>query len=265
MKLACSTGILQGKTIREKINFAAKCGFDGVEVGLPGAEATSLKIREIMDCLQEAGLKASSLITPGEIFRRRLDSEETFVAKLDYMKRALDIAAELKCPALVNPEYGFQNPLPLFDHPKRPGPYERELLIRYLSAVNDYAAHVGTIALVEPINRYETHFYYSLGDATWYLDQVGGDNLRILADFFHMSIEEADIALSLKAAAGYLGHIHLADSNRLLPGMGHTNFRPGFSILRESGYDGFMALECAAPGNLEIELPKCVQYLRDQY
>jgi sugar phosphate isomerase/epimerase len=52
------------------------------------------------------------------------------------------------------------------------------------------------------------------------------------------------------------------DSNRLLPGRGHTDFVSGFTALRQIGYDGYMALECQVPKNHSEELSNCVRYLR---
>ncbi|HIE28020.1 TPA: sugar phosphate isomerase/epimerase, partial [Candidatus Poribacteria bacterium] len=87
-------------------------------------------------------------------------------------------------------------------------------------------------------------------------------NIKIMADFFHMNIEEEDIAQSLKQAASYVQHVHLADSTRLLPGYGHTDFKKPFAVLKEIGYDKYMALECSIPGEPQEELPKCAEYLR---
>ena len=88
------------------------------------------------------------------------------------------------------------------------------------------------------------------------------DSVRIMADFFHMSIEERDIPASIREAGSAIQHVHLADSTRLLPGYGHTDFRSGFSALKEIGFDRYMALECGIPGKPEEELPKAVTYLR---
>ena len=79
-----------------------------------------------------------------------------------------------------------------------------------------------------------------------------------------MSIEEADIAKSLMESGDWIDHIHLADSNRMLPGQGHLNFKPGFEVLKNMGYDKYMALECGILGNPEEELPKSVNYLKGQ-
>ena len=82
-----------------------------------------------------------------------------------------------------------------------------------------------------------------------------------MADFFHMNIEEADIAASLVAVAQYLGHVHLADSNRSLPGLGHLDFHRPFCALRESGFDGWLALECSVPGNPSETLLAACRFL----
>ncbi len=49
--------------------------------------------------------------------------------------------------------------------------------------------------------------------------------LKVLADTFHMNIEEVSIKGSLDDAADHIGAIHCADSNRLAPGMGHIDFQ----------------------------------------
>jgi len=77
-----------------------------------------------------------------------------------------------------------------------------------------------------------------------------------------MSIEETRIDRAIEQGKDFIHHIHLADSNRLLPGYGHTDFRTLFTALRKMGYSKYMVLECTVPGLAEQELPKCVRYLR---
>ena len=78
-----------------------------------------------------------------------------------------------------------------------------------------------------------------------------------------MNIEEADIPASLRAVAAHLGHVHLADSQRWLPGHGHTDFVGAFRALREIEFDGWLALECMpTPGDPLENMRACVEYLR---
>jgi len=59
-----------------------------------------------------------------------------------------------------------------------------------------------------------------------------------------MNIEEADMAAAIHTAGDLLGYFHVADSNRLTPGMGHLDFPAVFAALRDSRYQGTVSLEC---------------------
>jgi sugar phosphate isomerase/epimerase len=137
-----------------------------------------------------------------------------------------------------------------------------ELLVTLLKELGDYAGEVGSIVLVEPLNRYETRFINRLEQGVDILKRVNNPHVQIMADFFHMSIEETNIAASIKAAGSYIKHVHLADSTRLLPGYGHTDFKSGFAALKEIGFANYMALECGVPGPSEVELPKSANYMK---
>ena len=84
-----------------------------------------------------------------------------------------------------------------------------------------------------------------------------------MADFFHMSIEEADVSESISNAGSYIKHVHLADNNRLLPGQGHTDFSIGFKSLKRINYKNFMSFESGISGDPEVEIPKSVNFLKD--
>jgi len=116
--------------------------------------------------------------------------------------------------------------------------------------------------LLEPLNRYETHFINKIEQAVEYCSQMNSPFLKVMADFFHMSIEEVSIPESLDKWAKWISHIHLADSNRLLPGMGHTDFSSGFKMLKETGFTQYMALECGVPEPKEENLKRSFQYLK---
>ena len=52
------------------------------------------------------------------------------------------------------------------------------------------------------------------------MSDIGGENLKLLADTFHMNIEEADMGKAILTAGSRLAYVHFSDSNRLAPGMG---------------------------------------------
>src|SRR3546814_4100748 len=64
-----------------------------------------------------------------------------------------------------------------------------------------------------------------------------------MADTFHMSLEERDIAESIRLAGSRLSHVHLADSNRAAPGFGHLDFEPIIQAIGDSNYEGWISYE----------------------
>jgi sugar phosphate isomerase/epimerase len=86
-----------------------------------------------------------------------------------------------------------------------------------------------------------------------------------MADFFHMGIEEADIAASIRATGQHIVYVHVADSNRLQPGRGHLDFRPGFRALKEIGYDGPLAIECRVDGPYDDAIREAAALIRREW
>ena len=66
-------------------------------------------------------------------------------------------------------------------------------------------------------------------------------NVALLADLFHMNIEEADIPSALRSGGRWICHVHFVDSNRRPAGSGHLDYAPIAKALLEIGYDGFAA------------------------
>ena len=70
----------------------------------------------------------------------------------------------------------------------------------------------------------------------------------MVADTFHMNIEEDDVPAALRAAAPYLGHVQVSDSNRYQPGAGHLDWPALLRTLHDIDYRGWLALECRLRG-----------------
>ncbi|MGW1339852.1 sugar phosphate isomerase/epimerase family protein [Kribbella sp. NPDC002412] len=78
---------------------------------------------------------------------------------------------------------------------------------------------------------------------------VGLDSVRIGIDSCHMNIEEPDPSAAIVAAAPYIGHVQLSDSNRLQPGAGHLDWAAFLGALEAVGYNRYLAIECRLAGD----------------
>ena len=99
------------------------------------------------------------------------------------------------------------------------------------------------VIALEGLNRYETHLLRTLADAEQLRALIGSPIVQLMADVFHMNIEEDSIAGSLRAHAEHIVHVHLADSQRREPGTGHLDFAAVFEALADNGYAGALAME----------------------
>jgi sugar phosphate isomerase/epimerase len=262
MKLACSSLFLPDVRYGQKLERALRLGYEGIEIRLEENPDLDRQVAEIEAALSEHPIKACSVIVRSPAYRAPLASEEVKIAKLASARIAIQIASKLNAPVILQPEYGPQIPLPLFDELKQLTAEERDLLYRFLSEAAELAEKETAIVLIEPINRYETHYYHRLEEAIALCEHVGSRRIKICADFFHMNIEEQDVVRSIEYARGYIYHVQLADSNRRLPGEGHLDFTAYFSALRRIDYDRYMALECMRPRDPDSELLRCSTYLQ---
>ena len=119
-------------------------------------------------------------------------------------------------------------------------------LVDALQQCSAAAAPHGVRLALEPINRYETSLINSVPDCLDLIEAVGASNFGVLADTFHMNIEDASMLGSLRQAGPSLFHVHFADSNRWYPGAGHIDFGRIVQTLRDVQYEGYISIEAMA-------------------
>ena len=100
-----------------------------------------------------------------------------------------------------------------------------------------------------PLNRYEQHYLRKLTDGIAAIERAGTPpGVALLADTFHMHIEETNSPKSILNAAEIIKHVHVADNTRFEPGTGDIDFGAIINALRDTGYDGYLAYECSVSG-----------------
>jgi len=126
----------------------------------------------------------------------------------------------------------------------------------------EYGQPKGVRVLLEPLCHFEANTLLTVLEAVEFLRSLNHPNLGILADTFHMNIEERCLPASLMASKGYLTHVHFADSNRWYPGAGHINFRAVLEALRLIGYDRFITIEVKQEPDPETAARRAAQTVR---
>lgn len=263
MNLAIQHTLLPGVTLRERFERAAEYGFAGIELAAWGfQEAMPDYIAEIQGAVRASGLTISSLCTFRDDDFVHPDPAER-ERRLNGLVRLLKFADEIGASGVVC--VPIRQPISLPD--LSPVADERtltdQLLLAMLNMALERTPDARAAIFLEPLNRYETRFLRTVGHAAEICTAVGNPRVRVMADLFHMSIEEAHTDAALREVIEHVGHVHLADSNRLLPGHGHTDFVAPFRVLKGADFGGWFALECGVPGDPAETMPAAVRYLRD--
>ena len=217
---------------------AKALGFDAVEVFPPGPDAVDPD--ELAGLLTDTGLSLAAVGTGAGWVKHKLTltspDPDIHAKAMAFVEEMIEFAAGFGAPVIIGSMQG-----------RAEGAATRETALGYLSQallnLGLFAASFNVPLLYEPLNRYETNLVNTLADGVALLKGLATTNVKLLADLYHMNIEEADLAAALRAAGPHVGHVHFADSNRRAAGMGHTDFAPVVAALRDIGYPGYLSAE----------------------
>jgi D-psicose/D-tagatose/L-ribulose 3-epimerase len=115
--------------------------------------------------------------------------------------------------------------------------------IESMQEVIKLAEELGIYCNLEVLNRYEQFMLNTCQEALDYVNAVDSPNIKIHLDTYHMNIEEDSFEKAIVGAGAKLGHFHVGESNRRLPGKGHIPWDEVFSALRKIEYKGNIVME----------------------
>ena len=120
----------------------------------------------------------------------------------------------------------------------------QERSIACLQELSKTAEKLEITCALEVLNRNETYILTDCAEAIDYVRKVGSKNVNILLDTYHMNIEENNMYDALRKAGSLLGHVHVGECNRKLPGMNNSINWPEIGrALRDINYDQYVVME----------------------
>jgi len=260
VRFGVRTPLPDGLTLRERAQLVKRLGYDGIELG---PEWLDQSVESIQEQLAGVGVAVSAIV--GSI--KLLDTDPIVRAQgVELDRKRLEMARALGAADVIEvPVFGpnkFQDLSPIMT----PREIEERLLVAELKELIPDVASSGVNLMLEPCNRKETHFMYLQSQAAGFIEAVGAPGFKLLSDFYHMQMEEMDIAATLRKYGKYTVYVHLADGKaRTAPGSLPFDYRPGFHALKEWGFSGWLNMEFRAKEDIEGNLSRALAYIKKQW
>ncbi len=237
---------------------AAEAGFDYVEIPLArevnplfpsGARSESKRL------LTDAGIpvEAGCVFYPMELKVVGPDVDRGAVS--EYIEGTLENSAELGIQIAVFGSGGSRNIPEGFPQDEAEAQIDEVLTI-----MGDQAQSRGITVVIEPLNSDECNFINSVEDAHRIAAQLDHPGVQVLADMYHISVENEGFH-GVLAAGSDVAHIHVSNADRSPPTEDGADWIGLFRALTALGYDSRMSLECRW-SDFAAEAPPALKFLK---
>lgn len=223
-------------------------GFDIIEICIEDPD--TIKVDAIRARAEKAGIAVTVCGAFGP--SRDLSSDDDAIRKngLAYLRQCVDLAEALGSPFVSGPMYAAVGNTRQLDDEARGAQWSRA--VASLQAAAAYAEKRSVQLAIEPLNRFETDLVNTVDQGLRMIHDIGGTNVGLLLDTFHMNIEEKDLPAAIRRAAGRIVEFHACSSDRGTPGEDHLPWKAIAGALRAARYDGPVVIEAFTPEIKEI-------------
>lgn len=218
---------------------AAECGYDGVELQIK--DPATRDVRALRGLMDKYHLDIPAITTGMEYFGNGLslisDEEDIQRRAVERLIEHVNLAAELGSMVLLGSMRGVIEDLSRYD--------ELEArLIRNVRKVQETAERRGVDVVFEPINLYVINYINSVDEGAAFVKKVASPRFWLMIDTHHMRIHDGDMYETILRNRDLIRYVHYSDGNRCYPGGGNIDFLQCTKALLETGYDGWVTMEC---------------------
>lgn len=221
---------------KEGITYLGENGYTGIELLVRNPECVEKE--EIQEILNRSHMKVSAIgTTPMQkedhLFLLSEDKEIREEA-LKRLKGLINLAGWFGAPLLVGKYRG---------EVKDTDFCRMSDLEEIIHIADKLAEENGTELLIEPQSPGNINNLNTVKETVEWVQRNEFKNVRLLMDLFHMDKTEKNIKDTLVKYRNYIGMIHMADSERKVPGFGKIEMQSILEILDVIDYQGYLSME----------------------
>lgn len=246
LRMAAPLDWFPGRRPEEKLEGVAAWGLPAYEWLWPIGDYELIRAKA--DAL---GLELSCISGAGAIASGGMVNPDDHDELVEQFQARVALAKQLNCKHLIGLTGNERDDI---SHEQ-----QTAYVVQCLKRLAPIAEDNDVILVLEALNPLVDHqgFFLTRTDQTMeILEAVDSPNVKMLFDIYHQQITEGNVIRNLTGNIDRIAHFHVADNpGRREPGTGELNYTNIFKALAETGYEGFVALECGhSTGNHEDTL-----------
>ena len=250
--LPSAQGILE-----ENLGCVAEAGFEGVELSV--RKPDELDLQGIEKEIARRDLSVSMIHTAAMGFQDKiwLCHPVPEIRAVSYRRHldALDMARRFGCGMVIGSSRGNLCEDERRDDSVR---WMRDALL----GLADEAAARGLKLYLEPLCSHWINNVNTAAEGVALCREFDHEGLVLMLDTYHMNVDEASFTDPILESKEYLGHMHMAENNRLFPGGGHIPFGEIIEALRSIGYAGYLTCQIVSKPDARTAARRAGENLR---
>jgi sugar phosphate isomerase/epimerase len=243
----------------EIISKASALDYQGIELNFK-EWPSELNLNEIKKSLDKFNVEVAAIGTRHMYMTHGLylasPHKDVRERALDYIAECIKISKKLGSP-IVQAGWAFQGSIL-----EAPFDVTWRNAVESLKEVGKRSYEHGVYFVVEFACRYNAKLVNTMDAALRMLEEVKCENVLVMADIFHIYMENDPIRETILRAGKKLEYVHLADSERLPPGKGRIDFQRVTNALKKINYTGYMVMEFNPTPNLDEVLKEAGIFIK---
>ncbi len=248
IKISICTELFQGWPIEKVFEYAARLGYDGIEIA-PFTLADSVteispaRRKAIRRAAEEYGVEIVGLhwllVKPEGLYINHPD-EIIRIRTQEYIEALIHFCADIGGKVLVHGSPHQRTVQEGWDF-RQAWEHARETFEVCLKT----ARQRNVTYCIEPLSKSNTNFINTVGEALQLVKEIRHPNFKMMVDCRTASSEEKSVTEALLRAleSRMLCHVHVNDAGGRGPGFGETKFTPILKTLVKNGYQGYISVE----------------------